>query len=301
MTPADHHAHHKHVIIAILSTCTAYAFFNIGDAAVKMLAHKFHFSQIMAMNGALIIFFMCCYGWLKEGRKAFKAHQPKLIVLRALFAATVAALNVVALAHIKLATFYTLVFTSPFWVALLSALFLGEQLERRRMLVILAGFAIILFIFRPGGGLFSVWSLLVLLSAFFYACSMTIMRRLGPQASRTVVISVGSLMSIIFALPFLTSHYITPTPYEWGVFLLLGVTGAIGMMCISYAFQNAPSAALIAPYHYTQIVWGVLLGYFLFHEIPDFRTLLGAAGIICAGLYLVYGETRRPVLRVSGV
>ena len=53
------------------------------------------------------------------------------------------------------------------------------------------------------------------------------------------------------------------------------------------------SASVVAPYHYTQIVWGALLGYYLFGEVPDDRTILGAALIIAAGLYLLLSETRR--------
>lgn len=293
MTSAvSEHEARKNTIIAILLTCVAYAYFNIGDAAVKMLGAKFHFSQIVVLNCIVIISCMCLWSGLREGRNAFRIRSTKLLLIRAVLSVIVAVLNVYALSNVPLTTFYTLIFTSPFWVALLSALFLGEKLERKRIGVIFAGFAVILFVFRPGSGSFNIYAGLVLASAFIYAASMVLLRKMGPHESRTMIICTGSAASIIFTAPFLPFHYIAPTPYEWGLFFMMGVLGAISISCIAYAFQNAPSASVIAPYHYTQIVWGALLGYFIFNEVPDARTMAGAAVIILAGLYLIYGETR---------
>lgn len=286
----------KQTLIAILATCVAYGYFNIGDAAVKVLAGKFHFSQIITFNCVVIICFMCIYGALKQGRAAFVIRQPKWVFLRAAMSVVVAVINTLALPHIQLTTFYTLVFTSPFWVAILSAVFLREKLEKEKLAVILLCFAVIVYIFRPGGGMFDIWAVLVLFGAFFYSCSMIVMRHLGAQESRTMIICTGSAFSILACLPFLPFYYITPSLYDLGVFLMMGVLGAIGVMCIAFGFQTAPSAATVAPYHYTQIFWGALLGYFLFGEVPDERTIAGAAVIIGAGLFLIWREARRKAL-----
>jgi len=298
---AEHLAYRRNIILAVLMTCVGYAFFNISDAAMKMMASKFHFSQLFFINSIVTISCMSVYGWKKEGRKAFRTGKPKLMLARATLAQVVSLLALTALPHIPLTTFYTLVFTSPFWVALLSAYFMNDKLESRRLGVILFGFSVVLLIFRPGGGMFNIWTVMVLAQAFVYSCQLILVRRIGPAESRPFMIMCGSAMSILISLPFLAGHYVAPTPYEWGLFFLMGVTGSIGLLCISYAFQSAPSASVIAPYHYTQIVWGALMGYFLFHETPNTETMAGAALIILAGLYLIHHETRRPVLRISGV
>lgn len=299
----------KNTLIAIALTCVAYALFNIGDAALKMLAQRhFQFPQIVLLNCTVIIICMAISGWWKEGKKAFRMKKPGWIYLRAVFSSVVGILNILGLPHIKLTTFYTLVFTSPFWVAVLAAIVMKEKLDKNRMAVILAGFAVILFVFRPGGGLFDIYALLILIGAFFYSCGLVVLRKLGPHESRTMLIIVGSVVSMAVSvalvaaghvvnwftpMPDLIFHWVTPTPYEWGLFFLMGFLGAISVTCIAYAFQNAPSASVVAPYHYTQIVWGALLGYYLFGEVPDDRTILGAGLIIAAGLYLIFSETRR--------
>ena len=64
------------------------------------------------------------------------------------------------------------------------------------------------------------------------------------------------------------------------------------MLCVTHAFRMAP-AAVIAPYEYTALLWATLLGYFLWGELPDAITLLGASVVIASGLYILYRETRK--------
>ena len=301
MTHDERHAHRKNILVAILLTCVGYAFYNIGDAAIKTMGGKFHFSQIFLLNSIVLLVWMVIYGWVREGKKAFRTKRPKLMLIRAALAQVISICTITALPHIHLTTFYTLVFTSPFWVALLSAWFMNDKLDRRRMGVILFGFLVVLFIFRPGGAFFNVWALGVLASSFLYSCQMLMVRELGTSESRPFMIMCGSVMSILISLPFLSAYFIWPTPYEWGLFFLMGTTGGIGLLSISYAFQSAPSASVVAPYHYTQIIWGALMGYFMFDEVPGVETLIGAVLLIISGIYLVHSETRRPILRAGGV
>jgi drug/metabolite transporter (DMT)-like permease len=293
VTSAEHHAYRRNVIVSVLLTCVGYACYNVGDVAVKIMAEKFHFSQFFFTNGCFIFVFMVIYGWLKEGKKTFRTKKPGLMFARAFLGQIVGLCNIAALPKIHLATFYTLIFTSPFWVAVLSAYFLNDKLNRHRILTILAGFAVILFMFRPGGALLNIWSVLVSISAFLYAGQMVLVRHIGSAESRPFMIMIGSAMSICLAAPFLPSHYIPPTPYEWGLFGMMGISGSIGLLCMTYAFQTAPSASIVAPYHYTQIIWGTLFGYLIFHEIPKTEVTIGASLIILLGIYLIHSETRR--------
>src|ERR1700722_5686867 len=149
---SSHEELRKKTLIAIALTCAAYGYFNIGDAALKMLGGRFDFPQIIITNCTIIIICMAVLGWFRSGRKAFAMRQPKWIIVRAACSCITAIMNTVALPHLKLTTFYTLVFTSPFLVAVLAAVLLKEKLEKHRAAVIIAGFAVIVYVFRPGGG-----------------------------------------------------------------------------------------------------------------------------------------------------
>lgn len=282
----------RRTFLAIALTCTAYAAFNIGDAGIKVLAQKFGWAQIMIVNGVMIIAIMVLYGALTQGAKAFKVHNPKWVFIRSIFATCTTIANILALPHITLTTFYTLVFTSPFWVAILSAIFMGEKLEPRRMAVIFLGFCVIAYILRPGSDIFSIWSFMALGSAFLYSCSVLTIRYLGTKESRVMIICSGSALGVLVTLPFMGDDWLPMSLMDILLFADMALVGAIGILCITHAFQTAPSAAVIAPFHYTQMVWGALLGYFLFSEVPTVSTMVGGGLLILGGLCLIYLESR---------
>ena len=284
--------HKQRTLLAIILTCTAYAAFNIGDAGIKVLAQKFGWAQIMVVNGLMIIAIMALYGAVTQGKKAFKVKNPKWVFIRSIFATCTTIANIIVLPHITLTTFYTLVFTSPFWVAILSAIFMGEKIEPRRMTVIFFGFCVIAYILRPGSDIFSLWSFLALGSAFLYSCSVLTIRYLGTQESRVMIISSGSILGVLVTLPCLPGHWTPMSLLDILLFADMALVGAIGIFCITHAFQTAPSAAVIAPFHYTQMVWGALLGYFLFREIPSMSTMVGGGLLILGGLCLIYLEAK---------
>lgn len=279
---------------AIALICVGYAYFNISDAALKLLSKQFHFSQIVFIQMTMMAILMGGYGWWKEGIKTFQTRRPKIILLRAIFVQIVMVCNIFSFAHVPLTTFYTLVFTSPFWVTLLSAVFLKDKLDVKSALVIGFGFLVIVGVFQPWSGEFNIWWLVTLTGAFFYSCQLVITRSLGQGESRSFLIISSCLLAFVWALPLMLAHFTMPTLYQWGLFGISAVLNSIGLLCVIVAFQTAPSASSVAPFHYTQIIWGALLGYFLFHEIPTVAVMVGAALIISAGLYLLHaGATKR--------
>src|SRR5690606_8314433 len=72
--------------------------------------------------------------------------------------------------------------------------------------------------------------------------------------------------------------------------VLFPVVALIGIVLFSIGFTRARDTALIAPFHYSQMIWGVLLGYFIFGDIPALTTFFGAGIIILAGLLVIWRE-----------
>ena len=288
-------------LLAIGVICLGYFFFCISDAAVKMVASRYHYAQSLFLLGAMVATFMAVYAYFTQGKSAFVIRNKKWVWFRALLFLIGAVLNIFSLPHVQLTTFYTLVFTSPFWVALLSAFFLKERLDAQRLAVIAFGFAVVLYIFQPGSGLFNIWTLMVLCGSFLYSCSVIIMRYVGPNESRPMIVISGALLCAVFAAPIALQNWVMPTPYDWGLYIINAVTLIIGMLSVAYAFQHAPSAATVAPFHYTQIIWGAALGYIVFHDIPGTRVMIGAGLIILAGLYLIYIERKKKRLEEKPV
>ena len=72
-------------------------------------------------------------------------------------------------------------------------------------------------------------------------------------------------------------------------FAVYGLGGTAGYFVI-VAYRHAP-AALVAPFEYTALVWGAILGWVIWREQPEPMVWLGAAVIMLSGLYITRRET----------
>jgi drug/metabolite transporter (DMT)-like permease len=60
-------------------------------------------------------------------------------------------------------------------------------------------------------------------------------------------------------------------------------------------------AAVVAPFQYSQMLWGVLLGWLLWGDLPSTAVAIGATVVVASGLYILYREVVRAEGRVEPV
>jgi drug/metabolite transporter (DMT)-like permease len=70
---------------------------------------------------------------------------------------------------------------------------------------------------------------------------------------------------------------------------LFGVISIVALACVNLSLKLA-AASIVVPYQYTLIIWAVVLGYFVFGDVPDLFTVSGAMIIVAAGLYIFWRE-----------
>ncbi len=144
---------------------------------------------------------------------------------------------------------------------------------------------------RPGSEALRVEALLPLTAALCYAFVMLLSRKLSHREPVGTVMfwtaTIGTLASGA-ALPF---EWLAPTPTDWALFILLGLLGSVTMWFMTLAYRHAP-AAVIAPFDYTILLWGLLLGWLIWHELPDPAIWPGAVILIGCGLYITHRETQ---------
>jgi drug/metabolite transporter (DMT)-like permease len=192
-----------------------------------------------------------------------------------------------------LADVYAIIFTAPLLITALSVPLLGERVGWRRWGAVLIGFAGVLVILDPGRGLFSMLALLALFAAIMHALNMILVRKLG--AVREPVEMVGLFGNgTTFVVMGLVQPWIwqTPTGFELTLAALAGCIAGSGFLLLAMAFRLAP-AATIAPFQYSQMLYGVAAGFFLFNEWPQPRVLVGAVIIIAGGLYVLRRQEER--------
>jgi len=181
-------------------------------------------------------------------------------------------------------------FTTPLFVTLGAALFLGEVVRARRLTATVVGFLGVLIIIRPGAEAVSPAALIVLLSAVFAAASALMIKAL----SRTE----GANAIVTYMVVYLTPLSLVPALFVWQwpdaatLAVLAGVGGlaTLGHVALTRAMKAA-DVSVVLPFEYLRLPLVAAIGYLAFGEVIDGWTWLGAAVITAAALYIAHRET----------
>ncbi len=217
------------------------------------------------------------------------SQRPLLQFLRSGLLLTTTILFFSGIHLLPLADASAIMFTSPILVTVLSIPLLGEHVGPRRFAAVAVGFIGALIVVRPGTGMMGIGAVLLLGSAFCNALYQLTTRRLrgvdGPLTTLLYTALMGAVL-LSFAMP---SLWVTPEPWHWLLFMLLGALGGVGHFSLIKAFQSAP-AAVVAPFAYTSLLWATASGFVIFGDLPDRWTIIGAAIIGGGALYIMHRE-----------
>lgn len=277
---------------AIFLVVIGYFGFNIADLLSKILQNHYSIFQVLATSSFLAFSISALWLKVQHGWKAFFPPNYKAHIIRALFICGVVYSMVASLKLLNLADFYGIIFIMPFLVMILSVIILKEHVGLRRWLAALVAFTGVLIIAGPQFSNIGLGVFLALMGALFAACNVITLRVIGkknPVAFYGVypfalifIISMTGLIATGSFAPIQTSDI----PY----FLLHGPAAFFGTTAISVGFTKAPEAAIVAPFNYTQIIWGVLFGWMIFGNLPTMTTWAGLCLVIAAGLYSLWRE-----------
>ncbi len=279
------------LIIAI--SLLGWASFAFGDASVKYLAQSYHPSYLVILCATINTLILTGFIAYKKGLKGFVAKKKKLMMVRGALTGGISYFIVSALHYIPIADVYGVTFSVPFIAVILSFLFLKEEVGRHRWTAIIVGFMGVLIVVGPN---FDVGGV-----GFYYAISA--MALMGASVITMRMIGTSEYMPLVFLYNFIGMLIINliigwdiiselPVPdlnHVWLIIVNALLTlGGIG--ATTYALAHAKSTASITPFLYSQALWGVILGYFVFNDIPTLPTIIGLSIVIGAGLYMIYRE-----------
>ena len=232
--------------------------------------------------------------WIAWSRNfgAWRTARPAAHVSRAAIGLTTMLLAFGSLAYLPLAESTTIGFAAPLFAVALSALVLKEKVGRHRWSAVMLGFIGVLIVMRPGGThVPPIGLLLAVLAAFGVGVVTIAIRQIGrTENTQTTVLwfSLLSMLALSALLPFYARVHDAGT---WGILVALGVFGGFGQLFLTSSLRYAP-VSVVVPFDYTQLLWAVLLGWWIFENHPPATTWAGAAVIIASGLYTVYREHR---------
>lgn len=258
------------------------------DTGAKFLTAELHPIQITWTRQLGLLagaFFLIAY----HGRTILRTSHPKLQVLRGCVAVGSATLFIVGVSYVPLADAVAVTFVAPFIVTLLAAFILGEPVGIRRWIAVFLGFVGTLIVIRPGMSVIHPAAFLIVIAAAFFAVRQIISRALSDtDKTATTIVYTAIVGSALLTLP-LPFVWITPDSQQ--VMILVGIAALAGVaeVCVIKAFEVA-MAVVIAPIHYSMMIWGTFYGFVVFGQLPDMWTVIGAAVIISTGLYTLRRE-----------
>jgi drug/metabolite transporter (DMT)-like permease len=200
------------------------------------------------------------------------------------------AANFFAFRYLQLDQALSILFSTPFLVAILAGPLLGEWIGWRRWVAILVGFAGVLLVTRPTAGGVHWAALYSVTSAVFYSLYIVATRVLTATDRTETMLFYSNLVGALAMLPVLPFVWSLPTnPWHIALLAVFGAFGSFGHYLLIAAHRLVPASSL-APFMYTQLVWAILLGYLIFGDVPSSWTLAGAGVVVASGLYLLHRE-----------
>lgn len=263
--------------------------FALADTQGKLLTGSMHAVQIVWFR-QLGLALGCAVLLAVHGRALLRTHAPGLQLARGAAAALSAVLFISAVRYVPLADAVTVSFVAPFIVTVLGALVLKERVGPRRWVAVTIGFLATLLIIRPGLGVMHPAVFLVILAAALFALRQIVSRALARTDRTATTVAYTALASVAvlsLPLPFVWSM---PTElWQLGLLVSLALTAALAEILVIKALELA-QAVVVAPVHYSIILWSTLYGWLIFGDLPDALTWIGAGIIVATGLYTLHRE-----------
>ena len=271
----------------------AFLCFSLMDSGAKWLS-------ILSVSALQIAFmrylghFLCAVLFYlpTEGTAIFRARQPGLLTLRAVFLLCATLLNFSAIQHLPLNITIAIFNAMPFVVCVISIPVLGERIGVRRLGAVFGGFLGVLVILQPWDAAFD-WHMLLSIGSLLCASGYFVMNRLiaGNDGNAVTQCYAAGLASLVLA-PLVWQHWVWPDGIlNWSVVLMLGSLGMLGHSLLRQAHRHAQASAL-APTTYSQIVYITLISWWVFDTSPAQNTVWGTLIIVGSGLYLWARERR---------
>lgn len=284
------------------------------DAIVKAVSVDFPLWQIYVARSLFAVPILIGLSALSGIVQAARIVQP-WIVLRSVLLTSMWIAYYTALPHMDLSIAATALYTTPLFIAALSAGWGSEPVSRRTLLGIVFGFVGVLVILRPTGGDFSFWTLLPILGAVFYAGAAVLTRTRCADESPIVLtfslhgclLTAGVLGGLVATLqpfgtpdPFLFGGWRSMEGADWLLMLGLGCVMVLVALDVAKAYQSAPSA-IVGTFDYAYLVFAALWGLLFFGERPGAFTLVGMGLILAAGVLVVSRSERRTRMAATSV
>jgi drug/metabolite transporter (DMT)-like permease len=267
--------------------------FAVGDTLGKHLAMLYAAPLILAARYVINLILVLVTMWPRHRSAVWRVRRGGLVLVRGLCLALATVTMLLALRVMPVAETVAIIYITPVLLMIASGPVLGERVSALGWVCASLGFAGVLMIARPGGGL-DPWGVALCLLNALLGTGYHLLTRILTRTETTMALlfhtaAVGSVLSVGLML-FLG---VPAWPVAGDALMILGYAGCatVGHLLFTSAYREAPASTL-APVNYMHIAFATILGWLVFRQLPDAPGFAGMGLIAAAGLLSAWRASR---------
>ena len=266
----------------------AYFIFSLGDTLIKIAAEGYAFTLVFAVSTSAGCLPVLGYLLYKKSFSQIVTKNYTLHLVRGMLMAAVAYSILKGIILLPLSIAYPILLSAPVFLTIMGVIFLREKLNIYKVLsLIIAMTGVIIisgFSFNQG---YNKEGIILLLIGSLLVAVLDLTVRLFGKKETTIALSFYNLFfaAIIFAL--LSLNSLQPIMFlDLAAITAGGFLDGVGMLLLVFALKNI-EASYVSITHYSQILYGLIIGYIIFSHVPSYIEIIGSILIILSG-YLIY-------------
>ena len=216
----------------------------------------------------------------------YKTTRPFLHFKRCL-AGLIALVSIfIALRNLPLATVVSITFAAPIFTTIFSIFLLYEKVGLYRWLAVLVGFVGIIIISEPGFSslnLYYIYPIIFCLGLSYVAIAI---RKLSSTEPVWLISFFFSFSIMLLSFLSFYQNWILPSLIDLFLLSLIGILGGLANLWLSQSYKLS-EVSLVTPLKYLALVFAIIFGYFIWDEVPTFKTLLGA-GLVILSSFIIF-------------
>ena len=288
-----------HLFKAIGLKLASALLFAIMQALVRLMGEVAPVGQLVFFRSLFaVVPVLVIYAWRRELASAVRTKRPFGHLGRGLLSVFGMFTNFSALTRLPLADATAISFATPLITVALAAMVLKERVRIYRWSAVLVGFVGVIVMLVPhldfsqyGAAMTTatVGSFFALVAAFCNAGTVIQTRRLTSSETTPSIVFYFSLACAIAGAVTLPFGWHPPTLVELSILISTGILGGLAHILLTESYRYAP-ASVIAPFDYSAMLWALLLGFWMFGEVPTALVFVGGAIVAGAGLFVIWRE-----------
>ncbi len=266
--------------------------FALANVFVKQVSHL-PTMEIVLFRCALGVIF--CGVGLRNTGADWRGTNRWLLLLRGLFGTTALFLFFLTLKQMPLASALTIQYVSPIFTTIIAIFLLKENVKIFQWFYYALAFAGILFIEQFDTRITFLYLLIGIVSAFCSGMAYNLVRTLRGREHPLTVVLHFQIVGLIVGFISTFFEWQTPRGWDWFYLFLIGATSQLGQICLTRSLQKEPAAS-VAIVNYTGLIYGLLIGWFIFGEGQTTESLFGMLLVVGGVVFsVVYSKRQKDI------